>query len=112
MLLARPTRQPPIVLAESATCATPSEVTLPACHPFRFQIYFARLVSPKVPAWRRPPPLDLRGLRRLWSWLTPVFSLSDGALLESAGLDALVAQRVLGFGVLAMLPLSILGVAV
>ncbi len=30
--------------------------------------------------------------RQLWSWLTPVFSVSDEELLKSAGLDALVSE--------------------
>jgi hypothetical protein len=138
---------------------------LPACPrpaPTRFRVYFNRLVSPFVSEKQRPPPLQLRGHYRLWSWLIPVFKLPDGELLESAGLDALVrtrslqpaaydaadgslghsagdpnldrvlacacappplrptnspppaqvAQRILGFGCLALLPLSVLAVAV
>ncbi|EFN50567.1 hypothetical protein CHLNCDRAFT_136274 [Chlorella variabilis] len=77
-----------------------------------FRVYFNRLVSTAVPEAQRPPPLKLGGHHHLWSWLIPVFKLSDGALLESAGLDALVAQRILGFGCLALLPLTILGVGV
>ncbi|KAL4451743.1 hypothetical protein ABPG75_007405 [Micractinium tetrahymenae] len=78
----------------------------------KFCIYFNRLRLPEVPPTLRPPPLDVSGLRRLWSWLVPVFTVSDKQLLESAGLDALMAQRVIGFGNLMFAPLTILGVGV
>lgn len=49
-----------------------------------------------MPEAQRPPPLKLGGHHHLWSWLIPVFKLSDGALLESAGLDALVGWQANG----------------
>ena len=63
---------------------------LPPLHPRRFRIYTNRLVMPQVPESKRPPPMRLGGHHQLWSWLVPVFTLSDGQLLRSAGLDALV----------------------
>lgn len=56
----------------------------------RFRIYFQRLVSPLLQDAQRPPPLLLKGHYRLWSWVIPVFKVSDQTLLETAGLDALV----------------------
>lgn len=68
----------------------------------RFAIYFNRLRLPEVPPALRPPPMDVSGLRRLWSWLGPVLTVPDKRLLESAGLDALVGagevHRRLGAG--------------
>lgn len=55
-----------------------------------FRIYFQRLVSPLVSSEQRPPPLKLGSHWQLWSWIIPVFAVSDQALLETAGLDALV----------------------
>ncbi|KAL4421157.1 hypothetical protein ABPG77_000792 [Micractinium sp. CCAP 211/92] len=78
----------------------------------KFRIYFNRLQLREVPPALRPPPLDVSGLRRLWSWLGPVLTVPDKRLLESAGLDALMAQRVIGFGNLMFAPLTILGVGV
>ena len=77
-----------------------------------FRIYSNRLTTPQLAPWQRPPALKLGGHWQLWSWLIPVFTVSDRALLESAGLDALVALRVLGFGCLAFMPLTLLGVGV
>lgn len=67
------------------TPLAPPTHTLFVC---RFRIYFNRLHLPQV--LKRPPPLQLGGLRQLWSWLVPVFTVSDKELLETAGLDALV----------------------
>jgi hypothetical protein len=77
-----------------------------------FTIYSSRLISGAVPLGRRPPLMRLGGHHQLWSWLVPVFSVSDGELLRKAGLDALVAQRILGFCVAALLPPAVLGTAV
>ena len=77
-----------------------------------FRIYSNRLTTPQLAPWQRPPALKLGGHWQLWSWLIPVFTVSDRALLESAGLDALVALRVLGCGCLAFMPLTLLGVGV
>ena len=49
---------------------------------------------PGLTAAQRPPAMKLHSHFRLWSWLTPVFGVSDGALLESAGLDALVSAAI------------------
>ena len=69
------------------TCPATASPAPRAC---RFRIYFNRLVMPGLTPAQRPPPMKLHSHFRLWSWLTPVFGVSDGALLESAGLDALV----------------------
>lgn len=46
------------------------------------------------------------------SWLLPVFQVRDAELLKSAGLDALMAMRVLRFGIQLFTPVTILGVGV
>lgn len=38
----------------------------------------------------RPPPLKFGGLNKVWSFLFPVFNLSDGDLFKTGGLDSLV----------------------
>lgn len=73
-------------------------------------IYTKRAQLPDL-AWR-PPPLKLLGLHRLWSYLGPVFTVSDGELLRSAGLDALVLTRCLVLGLHLFLPLAVLGCTV
>ena len=53
-------------------------------------IYEKRVQLPDVHA--RPPPLRLAGvLHRCAGFLVPVFVLSDGELMQTAGLDALVS---------------------
>lgn len=78
----------------------------------RFRIYFNRMCLAEVPPALRPPRMQLGGHHQLWSWLVPVFTVPDGKLLESAGLDALISQRIIGFGCLMFLPLTILGLGV
>ena len=76
----------------------------------KFRFYQARLDMPQVT--HKPPPLDLHGFHRLWSWLIPVFKVSDEELLLSAGMDALIAIRVLSFGILLFLPVTIAAMAI
>lgn len=76
----------------------------------RFKIYYGRLVLPNVRS--RPPPMQLGGHRQLWSWLVPVFHVRDAELLKTAGLDALMSIRVIRFGLLMLLPMTILGIGV
>lgn len=45
---------------------------------------------------RKPPRMKLTGHHRIWSWLVPVFTISDEELVRSAGLDALVGPWVEG----------------
>lgn len=47
-------------------------------------------MSPEVPPEQRPPKLKLGSHWQLWSWLIPVFTVSDEELLQQTGLDALV----------------------
>uniref|UniRef100_A0A1D2A6U9 ERD4-related membrane protein n=1 Tax=Auxenochlorella protothecoides TaxID=3075 RepID=A0A1D2A6U9_AUXPR len=75
-----------------------------------FSFYQARLDSPHVT--RKPPRMKLTGHHRIWSWLVPVFTISDEELVRSAGLDALVATRIIGFGVTLFAPMTVLAVAV
>lgn len=60
----------------------------------------------------RPPPLGLSGWSRIWSWLSPVFLLSDEDLLLTAGLDALTLVRFLQMGMHVYLMSTIIGCAV
>ncbi|KAI3425049.1 hypothetical protein D9Q98_008427 [Chlorella vulgaris] len=75
-----------------------------------FEFYHARLLLPTVS--RKPPQLALHGHRRLWGWLQPVFTVSDEELVRSAGLDALVGIRIISFGVMLFLPMTLGGMAV
>jgi hypothetical protein len=61
---------------------------------------------------RKPPQLELHGHRRLWGWLLPVFRVTDEELVRSAGLDALIAVRIISFGVILFLPMTVVGMAV
>ena len=54
----------------------------------------------------------LRGHHRIWSWLVPVFSVSDEELLLSAGMDALIGVRIISFGVLLFLPITVAALAI
>lgn len=74
---------------------TPSHSCLPTSRapPTSFRVYFGRLVSPFVSPAHRPPALRLGSHWQLWSWLLPVFNVSDQRLLETVGLDALVGGR-------------------
>lgn len=54
----------------------------------KFRFYEARLDMPQVT--HKPPELNKKGLARVWSWIKPVFLVSDEDLLLSAGMDALV----------------------
>lgn len=60
----------------------------------------------------RPPPLGLSGWSRIWSWLSPVFLLSDEDLLLTAGLDALTLVRFIQMGMHIFLVSTIIGCAV
>ena len=62
----------------------------------RFRVYFNRLVAPQVPPGQRPPPLKLGSHWQLWSWLIPVFTVSDEELLQLTGLHALVGAGMSG----------------
>ncbi|PSC69350.1 ERD4-related membrane [Micractinium conductrix] len=75
-----------------------------------FEFYHARLLLPNVS--RKPPQLRLHGHQRLWGWLLPVFKVSDEELVRSAGLDALIGVRIISFGVMLFLPMTIGSLAV
>ncbi|KAL4419727.1 hypothetical protein ABPG75_006825 [Micractinium tetrahymenae] len=69
------------------------------------QIYEKRVQLPDARA--RPPPLRRAGLlQRCFGFLTPVFLLSDGELVQTAGLDALVLTRFLVLGVHIFVPVA------
>ena len=54
----------------------------------------ARLLQQITDLPFRPPPLLVRGLlNRCFGYLAPVFLLTDGELMQTAGIDALVSQR-------------------
>ncbi|KAL4437833.1 hypothetical protein ABPG77_005745 [Micractinium sp. CCAP 211/92] len=74
-------------------------------------IYEKRVQLPDLRA--RPPPLRRSGLlQRCVGFLTPVFLLSDGELVQTAGLDALVLTRFLVLGVHIFVPVAALSCAV
>jgi hypothetical protein len=73
-----------------------------------FRVYHGREYLPNKR--RRPPPLRLGGHRQLWSWLVPAWKLSDKDFLASAGLDALVAVRIIALGVALFIPVLVLGI--
>ena len=75
-----------------------------------FSFYEARLHLPNVS--HKPPAMRLRGLSRLYSWLVPVFKVTDEEFVLSAGLDALVAVRIISFGVMLFLPMTLLAMAI
>ena len=54
----------------------------------RFGIYYKRLLMRGLAS--PPPVMRLGGWAQLYSWLIPVFTVSDAELLRSCGLDALV----------------------
>lgn len=56
-----------------------------------------------------PPPPVPSGVRRLFSWVKPVFTVSDTWMLHSAGLDALVMQKSLALCIQLFLPIAALG---
>ena len=60
----------------------------------------------------RPPPLRLTGLYRIWSWLIPVFTLSDADLITTAGLDPLMLIRFIQLGIQMFLPFTFVGASV
>ena len=76
----------------------------------KFRLYQARLNMPTVV--HKPPNLKLKGLCRWWSWLIPVFKVSDEELLKSAGMDALIAVRVLSFGIMVLFPITLAAMAI
>lgn len=75
-----------------------------------FPVYRGREILPGVR--HRPPKLSLKGHRRYWNWMIPSFKISDAEFLKSAGLDALIAVRILSYGLALFLPVGILGVAI
>ncbi|KAK9822983.1 hypothetical protein WJX81_000456 [Elliptochloris bilobata] len=72
-------------------------------------MYQCRLHLPDVLI--KPPPVRLDGLHVLWSWLVPVFCVSDTELVHTAGLDALIFHRACAFGVIFFLPVTVLASA-
>lgn len=73
-------------------------------------MYRGREILPGVK--NRPPKLSMKGHRRFWSWLIPVFKVTDAEFLSSAGMDALVSVRILFYGIALFIPFGILGIAV
>ncbi|KAF8056000.1 ERD4 [Scenedesmus sp. PABB004] len=69
--------------------------------------YSLRLHLPSITI--RPPPLPTKGLGKYFGWIKPVLTTSDGFILRSAGLDALVLQKGYALGVQMLLPMAIFG---
>jgi len=75
-----------------------------------FPVYRGREVLPGVRY--RPPALSLKGIGRYWNWMWPSFGINDAEFLKSAGLDALVAVRILSYGLALFLPVGALAIAI
>ena len=61
----------------------------------------------------RPPPLLLTSWwHRTWSWLIPIFTLSDVDLLTTAGVDALMLVRFLMLGMQIFFLAAIIGIPI
>ena len=75
-----------------------------------FPVYRGREILPGVRY--RPPALSLKGIGRYWNWMWPSFGVTDAEFLKSAGLDALVAVRILSYGLALFLPVGALGIAI
>ena len=75
-----------------------------------FPVYRGREILPGVRF--RPPKLSLKGIGRYWNWMWPSFGVTDTEFLKSAGLDALVAVRILSYGLALFLPVGALGIAI
>ena len=75
-----------------------------------FEIYFTNLVLPGVRF--RPPKMKLGGWHQLWSWAAPIYTVKEKDLLQIAGIDALVAVRILQFGVSLFLPMTVFCVGI
>lgn len=77
----------------------------------KFRLYQARLHMPTV--IHKPPKLLMSAWHhRWWSWVVPVFRVSDEELLKSAGMDALIAVKILYFGILCFLPITLAAMAI
>eukprot|EP00889_Picochlorum_renovo_P003103 jgi/Picre1/30133/NNA_005502.t1 len=75
-----------------------------------FPVYRGREILPGVRY--RPPKLSLKTHRRFWTWMIPTFKVTDSEFLKSAGLDALVAVRILSYGIALFIPVGLFGVAI
>jgi hypothetical protein len=75
-----------------------------------FPVYRGREILPGVRY--RPPALSLKGIGRYWNWMWPSFGVTDAEFLKSAGLDALVAVRILSYGLALFLPVGALAIAI
>ena len=98
----------PVVLVGPGAAVLPGRLSL-----FRtkFRLYQARLHMPTVT--HKPPQLLLSAWHhRWWSWVVPVFRVSDEELLKSAGMDALIAVKILYFGILCFLPITLAAMAI
>lgn len=69
-------------------------------------VYIAKLKIPNIK--HRPPPMTLNGIKRLYSFITPIFYVSDRELLRIAGMDALLWVRITAFAVALFVPISII----
>ncbi|BDA42899.1 probable CSC1-like protein ERD4 at C-terminar half [Coccomyxa sp. Obi] len=76
---------------------------------FGVDFYKARMLLPEI--LDKPPVMSLRFPRVFWSWLRPVFAVSDAELMRTAGLDALIFHRAYTFGILFFGPVTVLSCA-
>lgn len=71
------------------------------------KLYQTRLYLANVAL--KPPKMNLHGHRLLWSWLVPIFTVSDHDMIRSCGLDSLMIVRVAQLGTQLFFPTTVLG---
>eukprot|EP00890_Picochlorum_soloecismus_P002178 jgi/Picsp_1/2961/NSC_01185-R1_erd4-related membrane protein len=75
-----------------------------------FTVYRGREILPGVR--NRPPKLSIKGWKRFYTWMIPAMKVDDAEFIASAGIDALVAVRVLSYGGLLFIPVGLAGIAI
>ncbi|CAK0787362.1 hypothetical protein CVIRNUC_010582 [Coccomyxa viridis] len=70
------------------------------------QFYESRIKLPEVLV--KPPLMNVRFPWNIWSWVCPIFSVTDAELMRTAGLDALIFHRAFTFGILFFTPVTAL----
>ena len=76
-------------------------------------IYRTRLVHPNCSAVRPPRlPVGQPYYKRVFSWIAPVIRIRQSELLATAGLDALMFDKVMSWGIMFFGPLVVMGIGI